>query len=408
MSDLLRIPMFRRLYAAHVIHIIGNEFTFIAIVGLLNDLSGSGLSFAAATVCRLVPYVLTSFFAGALLERWDKKTVMVAVNLARGILVSLFFWVTDPSQLWLAFALLIAMNIFGAFFTPAMQVAIVQSVEEPKRLAANSLLQGTTSLLIIICQGIAAFLVFLFSYRYNFLLDAACYFASMLLLLGLPAFGQAEGGVAGSFAERLRDGFRYVRQRREIRHVLGLQMAERFAASYYNLLMFYILQERGQGLYVFGLLDIPLGLGGVAAGLVAGKLASRLSDGELHKLKGAAMLVMGIAIWLIFHAGPYPVMVVAILAASFTSMLLIILTVTRLQRMAEAGYLARVFSLREMLTAGAFSFSSLAVGYAAEQAGSSPVAWGLAIWSIGSGLVWLAARRSFVQSQEAKDSSFER
>ncbi|WP_431809839.1 hypothetical protein [Brevibacillus agri] len=37
---LLQHPVFRRLYAAHIVHIIGNEFTFIAVVGLLHDLSG--------------------------------------------------------------------------------------------------------------------------------------------------------------------------------------------------------------------------------------------------------------------------------------------------------------------------------------------------------------------------------
>ncbi|WNF07311.1 hypothetical protein [Brevibacillus borstelensis] len=44
MSSILKHPVFRRLYAAHIIHIVGNEFTFIAVVGLLQDLSGSGLS----------------------------------------------------------------------------------------------------------------------------------------------------------------------------------------------------------------------------------------------------------------------------------------------------------------------------------------------------------------------------
>ncbi|MCG6197253.1 MFS transporter, partial [Anoxybacillus sp. LAT_38] len=84
MTALLRHPVFRRLYTAHVIHIIGNEFTFIAVVGLLHDLSGSGLSFAAGTVFRLMPYVITSVFSGALLEHWDKRRVMIVVNLLRG------------------------------------------------------------------------------------------------------------------------------------------------------------------------------------------------------------------------------------------------------------------------------------------------------------------------------------
>ncbi|MGG2482760.1 MFS transporter [Brevibacillus borstelensis] len=179
MSSILKHPVFRRLYAAHIIHIVGNEFTFIAVVGLLQDLSGSGLSFAAGTVFRMLPYVITSLFSGALLENWDKRRVMIIVNFLRGVLVSLFFWITTPAYLWAVFLLLILVNVCSAFFQPAMQVAIVQSVKQEDRLQANSLLQGTTSFLIIVCQGVAAFLVYYFSYRFNFLLDAACYFVAV-------------------------------------------------------------------------------------------------------------------------------------------------------------------------------------------------------------------------------------
>ncbi|MFY0544636.1 hypothetical protein [Brevibacillus sp. H7] len=63
MQELWKHSAFRRLYGAHVIHIMGNEFSYIAVVGLLHELSGSGLSFAAGTVFRLVPYVITSVFS---------------------------------------------------------------------------------------------------------------------------------------------------------------------------------------------------------------------------------------------------------------------------------------------------------------------------------------------------------
>jgi len=398
---LLKHPVFLRLYMAHIVHIIGNEFTFIAVVGLLHDLSGSGLSFAAGTVFRQVPYVLTSIFSGPLLENWNKKRVMLVVNLLRGILVGLFFFITSSAYLWVAFLLLVLVNICSAFFQPAMQVAIVQSVDEKDRLGANSLLQGTTSFLIIVCQGIAAILVYLFSYRYNFLLDAACYFLSLLILLRLPPLVTERVQQASAhFFERLQEGFRYISRQKEIGRVILYQMAERICAAYYIMLMFYILQERGEGLYVFGLLDIPLGLGGVIAGVIATKLADRFSDHKLSVAQGWALVAMGICIYAVFHIQPITGMAVAILFCAFASFLSSILSVTKLQRLTDPAYLARVFSIREMATMGSFSASCLILGVGAEHVGSAVSSVWLAVFGIVAGVGWLWSRHQ-LQRREA-------
>lgn len=400
--SLLHHPVFRRLYTAHIIHIIGNEFTFIAVVGLLNDLSGSGLSFAAGTVFRMLPYVLTSFFSGALVENWDKRRVMIVVNLLRGILVSLFFFITSVTYLWVAFLLLILVNICSAFFQPAMQVAIVSSVEEKDRLAANSLLQGTTSFLIIVCQGVAAILVYLFSYRYNFLLDAACYLASLFILLRLPQIASASvTKTTAGYLERLQAGFHYISRQKEIGRVIMYQMAERVCGAYYIMLMFYVLTERGEGLYVFGLLDIPLGLGGVMAGLLINRYSYRLGEKGVTAVQGWALVAMGGSIVAVFHIQPILGLAVAILFCSFASFGSTILSVTKLQKLADPAYLARVFSIREMATMGSFSVSCLILGYGAEQVGSAVVSVWLGVFGVLAGVVWLWSRRQ-LEKTDAK------
>ncbi|GIO08953.1 MFS transporter [Brevibacillus reuszeri] len=398
--SLLQHPVFRRLYTAHIIHIIGNEFTFIAVVGLLNDLSGSGLSFAAGTVFRMLPYVLTSFFSGALVENWDKRRVMIIVNLLRGILVSLFFFITSVTYLWVAFLLLILVNICSAFFQPAMQVAIVSSVEEKDRLAANSLLQGTTSFLIIVCQGVAAILVYLFSYRYNFLLDAGCYLASLFILLRLPQIANASvTKTTAGYLERLQEGFRYISKQKEIRRVIMYQMAERVCGAYYIMLMFYVLTERGEGLYVFGLLDIPLGLGGVMAGILVNRISYRLGEKGVTAVQGWALVAMGCSIVAVFHIKPLLGLAVAILFCSFASFGSSILSVTKLQKLADPSYLARVFSIREMATMGSFSLSCLILGYGAEMVGSAAVSIWLGVFGVLAGMVWLWSRRRLEKTE---------
>lgn len=170
------------------------------------------------------------------------------------------------------------------------------------------------------------------------------------------------------------------------------QMAERVLGAYYIMLMFYILQERGEGLYVFGLLDIPLGLGGVFAGIVVARISDRLGDKGVSAVQGWALVAMGLSIYAVFHIKPLFGLAAAILVCSFASYSSSILSVTRLQRLADPDYLARVFSIREMATMGSFSASCLVLGYGAEQAGSASVSGLLAAFGIAADLIWLWSR----------------
>lgn len=144
---------------------------------------------------------------------------------------------------------------------------------------------------------------------------------------------------------------------------------------------------------VVGLLDIPLGLGGVLAGLAAGRLAERLSERGIARFQGWALIAMGLSIVAVFHIKPLLGLAVAILFCSFASFGSSILSVTKLQKLADPAYLARVFSIREMATMGSFSASCLVLGFAAEQAGSASVSVWLGMFGVAAGGVWLWSRR---------------
>ncbi|MFY0544637.1 MFS transporter [Brevibacillus sp. H7] len=233
------------------------------------------------------------------------------------------------------------------------------------------------------------FLVYLFSYRFNFLFDAFCYFLSLFLLLGMPRLPGNKEAVVGGFINRLREGFDYIYSHTEIKRLFLYQMAERVCWTYYILMMFYVLQERGEGLYVYALLDIPLGLGGVLAGAVVGKLAERLGPRGTHSVLGWSLIMMAASIYFMFHSGPLPVLMVTTLFSAFASFSSSILSMTRLQKLADPNLLARVFSLREMATMGSFSLGCVIAGYGAERFGSAAVATGLALWGGVIGLLWL-------------------
>jgi hypothetical protein len=92
---------------------------------------------------------------------------------------------------------------------------------------------------------------------------------------------------------------------------------------------------------------------------------------------------------------------VAILVCAFASFSSSILSVTKLQELADPEYLARVFSIREMATMGSFSASCLILGLAAEQVGSAVVSSWLAVFGVAAGLIWLWSRNRLEKREAA-------
>src|SRR4030088_2826787 len=83
----LAISALRRLLAAMAVSIAGDWLYKVALVVFVFQTTNSAGWVAATTVLRLVPYVLLGGAGGALADRYDRRTVMVASDLVRGALM---------------------------------------------------------------------------------------------------------------------------------------------------------------------------------------------------------------------------------------------------------------------------------------------------------------------------------
>jgi hypothetical protein len=106
----------------------------------------------------------------------------------------------------------------------------------------------------------------------------------------------------------------------------------------------------------------------------------------------------------VFHIKPLLGLAVAILFCSFASFSSSILSVTKLQKLADPAFLARVFSIREMATMGAFSASCLVLGFCAEQVGSAAVSVWLGLFGVVAGVIWLWSRKQLHRLEEQESS----
>jgi MFS transporter, NRE family, putaive nickel resistance protein len=181
----LRNPVFARLYLAQTTSLLGDALTWVGLALLAFELAGqnAAIVLSVALTLRVTAFVLLSPLAGAMADRFDRKRIMIVTHLMRMVIISLMPFVT---QTWQIYALVLALNVFNAFFTPTYQATIplvTGQAEYPQAIALSS---ATFQLLGVLGPGLAGSVAAFVGARQVFFLDALSFLVAAVLIFTLP------------------------------------------------------------------------------------------------------------------------------------------------------------------------------------------------------------------------------
>jgi MFS family permease len=225
----LRLPAYRLLWSAQAISDIGDALTYLTLMLLVNEVSGGSTALLALmTISLAVPQFTIGLYAGVVVDRVNRRTAMLAADAARAVLLLVLAGVTLLGTLPPLFVVAALVAAAGTFFMPARGATIPRIVPAEGLPAANSLAQSTRIVASVIGTGLGGLLFSVLGPEPAFLIDAATFAASFLLVARLPrSLGTVRGdrgsagemagageppaaGVAGSF----REGIAIVRRSR--------------------------------------------------------------------------------------------------------------------------------------------------------------------------------------------------
>lgn len=199
-------------------------FSFFAIPLLVFSLTGSALQTGLSLALSTVPYVVVSPFAGVLVDRADRRRVMVATRSAEMVLIgsiplaSLFGWLTLGQIYAVGFLAGSAAVVFGA----ATLSAIPNIVTKDQLVPANALQQTSLSVCSLLGPPLAGLVVAVSGAPVTALaIDALSFLLAALLIAAIrrPMQAMRDGGSAqGVFAD-IAEGFRYVWRHRLVRTI---------------------------------------------------------------------------------------------------------------------------------------------------------------------------------------------
>jgi MFS family permease len=362
-------PDYWRLWWANAISSTGDGAFVAALPLLAVTISRDPRLVAVVAAASYLPWMLLSLPAGALVDRYDRATLMWRAQAVQGAVVAavavlVVFRVAGIAVLGVAGLLLGSAEVI---FSNAAQ-SVLPALVRPALLAkANGSQQVSLTVGESFLGPPAGSLLFAAAAALPFGVDAASFAGSAALLARLPRTGAAADGAGSGIRARIAEGLRWLGQHRLLRVVavlLGIfNFANQMGQAVLVLLATQVLHTGTRG---YGLL-----LAATAVGSVVGGLMSPLVTGRLGI--PASLIVAGAGDAAVFAGlglAPDPAVGALMLAGQGVAVTMWnVVTVSLRQRVVPAHLLGRVNSVYRMLGWGLMPLGALAGGFVAHAAG---------------------------------------
>lgn len=362
--DVLAGGPFRALWGAHLLTLLGDMFSIVALPWLVLQLTGSGLAVGTVLALEAIPRAVLMLVGGAVADRVSPRLAMLGSAAARAALIGLLavLVLTRTAQLWEIYAVALLVGAVSAFFLPARFAVLPGAVADRHLEAGNALLNLNQQASIFVGPALAGLLVAAAGPGPAFLVDAAAFAIASLLLLAVPSrpgAGAASSSVFSLLGE-IRDGLRSAWDDAGLRAVLLVVAAVNFATTASMTVGLPVLahQRFAQGAAALGSLLAAWGAGSTV-GVVAAGL--RPMPARVGPLLVVTVAWIGVCVALVGFAPTLPLALAVTAVGGLADGAINTWGLVWLQRRTEEAVRGRVMSVVMMAAVG-LAPVSLALG----------------------------------------------
>jgi DHA3 family tetracycline resistance protein-like MFS transporter len=209
----LRHRDFRRLWTGMAVSLVGDGVFLVATTWTAYSLWNAPAAMSIVGIAMTVPTVACLLFGGALSDRANRKHVMLAAEVGRGVAIAALAALAASGGLTFpTLVTVVAVYALGAgFFTPAFEATVPAVVDPADLPQANALDQFVRPIAMRLAgPALGGVLVGTLGAAPAFALDAASFAVSALAISGLPPLAAPQPNEASTFAA-VRAGLRFVR-----------------------------------------------------------------------------------------------------------------------------------------------------------------------------------------------------
>lgn len=394
---------FRFLWLGQVVSQMGDWFDTIAVYTIALTLTGSSRSVALIMVARFLPSVIIGPLSGVVADRFSRRTIMIASDIVRAVVVLGFLFVRRPDQMWLVYVLTVFQLAFSTFFEPAKTAAIPSIVSDRELVPANAIASVTWSVMLTLGAAIGGFVAGSFGTNAAFVLDSLTFIASAILISTVRFPKRAErpkSKLTVSKALGITDtieGAHYVRHRPRVLAYLLVKPAWGMGGGILTLLAVFgerIFPVAGKAATGIGVLFTARGIGTAFGPIMARRWAGETRK-QMQTAVGIAFLMGGAFYFAFAVSRSFVWALVSLAVAHMGGSILWVFSTVLLQKTVEDNFRGRVFAAEMALVTLTMATSNYVVGELMDRFGISPrwVTAGVGIFFLMPGITWFLTKQ---------------
>jgi len=282
-------PLYRNrdymlLWSGQVISVIGTGASQIVYPLLILSLTHSPAAAGLAAAFGSLPYIIFSLPAGALIDRWDRKRVMILCDLGRALTLgsiplALAFHALTIWQIYLSSLVEGSLFVFFNIAEVASLPRVVVTAQLPEATAQNEAAFGAAA---IVAPSVGTFLYQSLGPAFPFLADSLSYLVSVVSLFFIRARFQLERTqVQRHLLVEIREGLSWLWHQPLIRYIAFLTGGANFAGAGAILIIIVRAKNLGATDLQIGLIFSIGGIGGVLGSLVGGWIQKRFAFSQV-------------------------------------------------------------------------------------------------------------------------------
>jgi len=262
-------------FASQAFSIFGSQVVLFALAWYLTKATGSATILSTAVLLALIPQIVLGPFIGPLIDRWNRKKIMIYSDLVTMLLtlVLVILFYTNSIQVWHIYLVMIGRAISGTFQGPAMQASFATIVPEQHMARAYGLNTALQGILAIVAPPAGAFLMETLDMQWVLSVDIFTAIIAIGILLTLTIPQPARTTLIGkiNIIGDMMQGFRYVWSRRSLSILLGIAALLNFFFAPAMYLMPVLVREHLAGdVLKLGWLGTASGIGMILGGALLG------------------------------------------------------------------------------------------------------------------------------------------
>ena len=287
---------FAIVFTGQTFSLFGSRLVQFALVWWLTMESGSASVLAFASIMAILPQVLLGPFAGTLVDRWNRRTILMVSDgvIALAVVVLALLFARGSVQVWHIYVLMAIRSLGGAFQWPAMQASTSLMVPEEHLSRISGLNQSLQGLANIVAPPLGALLLELMPLQNILAIDVSTAILAIgpLFFIPIPQ-PRREAFVEGrpSVLADLREGFRFVWGWKGLMMIVGMALVINLLTSpAFSLLPILVTNHYNGGAIELAWFQSANGVGMIAGGIILG-----IWGGFKSRIKTAmsAMIIMG-------------------------------------------------------------------------------------------------------------------